>query len=63
MPALPLGNSTQFFVELRVDKSGVRVVLHQAVDFLLSGLEARCCGLVEALNDGVLSVEIQVDLQ
>lgn len=52
----------QFFVEVRADKPGVRVVLHQVVDFPLSYQEASCSGLVETLRDGVFGLEIQVDL-
>lgn len=62
MLALAPGSFTQFFVEVRVDKPGVGVVLHQAVDFLLSCQEASCSGLMEALDDSIFGVEIQVYL-
>lgn len=62
MLALSPGSRAQFFVEVGVDKSGVRIVLHQAVDFHLCFQEAGRRGLVEALDDGVFSVEIQVYL-
>lgn len=58
----PLGSVTQLFVEVGVDKPGVGVVLHQAVDFSLSCQEASCSGLVEALDDSIFGVEIQVYL-
>lgn len=60
--ALSPGGLTQFFVEVGVDKPGVGVVLHQAVDFPLSCQEARRSGLVQALDDGIFGVEVQVYL-
>lgn len=62
MLALSPGSCTQSSVEVGGDKSGVGVVLHQAVDFPLSCQEAGSSGLVEALHDGVFGVEIQVYL-
>lgn len=56
------GGCTQFSVEVGVDKPGVGVVLHQAVDFPLRCQEARRRGLAEALDDGVFGVEVQVYL-
>lgn len=58
----PLAVCTQFFVEVRVDKPRVGVVLHQAVNFPLSSNEGSHSGLVEALGDSIFSVEIQVYL-
>lgn len=52
----------QFLVEVGVDKPGVRVVLHQAVDLLLSCQEACCCGVIETLNDVISRLIIQVYL-
>lgn len=60
--ALSPGGVTQFFVEVGVDKPGVGVVLHQAVDFPLSCQEASHSGLMEALYDGIFGVEVQVYL-
>ena len=57
-----LGRGTQFFVEVGVDEPGVAVVLHQAVDPPLCRQEAALAGLAEALRDGVLGAEIQIDL-
>lgn len=62
MLAISTGSSTQFFVEVRVDKPGVGVVLHQAVDFPLSCQEACRSGFLETLDDGIFGVEIQVYL-
>lgn len=62
MLALSPGSFTQFFVEVRVDKPGVGVVLHQAVDLPLSHQEASGSGLMEALDDSIFGVEIQVYL-
>lgn len=61
---LPLspGSPAQFFVEVGVDKSGIGVVLHQTVDFPLSYQEDGCSGLMEALDDSIFGVEIQVYL-
>lgn len=63
MLGFAFGSCAQIFVEVGADKPGVRVVLHQAVDFPLSRQEAGCGWLVEALHDGVFGVEIQVDLR
>lgn len=60
--ALSPGAGTQFSVEVGVDKPGVGVVLHQAVDFPLSCQEAGRSGLVETLGDGIFGVEVQVYL-
>lgn len=45
-----------------MDEPGVGVVLHQAVNFPLRCQEARGSGLLEALDDCVFGVEIQIDL-
>lgn len=62
MLAISAGSFTQFFEDVGVDKPGVGVVLHQAVDFPLSCQEASHSGLVETLDDSVFGVEIQVYL-
>lgn len=62
MLALSPGTFTQFFVEGGVDEPGVGVVLHQAIDFPLSCQEAGHSRLMEALDDGIFGVEIQVYL-
>lgn len=62
VPALPSGSCTQFFVEFGLDKPRVRVVLHEAVNLLLSWLEGGGSRLLEALGDRVFSFEIQVYL-
>lgn len=62
-PALPPGRVAQFPVEVGVNEAWVRVVLHQAVDLPLSCQEDVDVGLLEALHDGVLGVEVQVYLQ
>ena len=62
MFALSPGSCTQFFVEVGVDKPGVRVVLHQAVNLLLSCQEASCSRCVETLDDAIFGVEVQVNL-
>lgn len=63
VPALSPGRVAQFSVEVGVKKSWVRVVLHQAVDFPLSRQEDVDVRLVEALDDGVFGVEVQVYLR
>lgn len=60
--ALSPGDRAQFFVEVGLDEPRVGVVLHQTVDLPLSCEEAGRGGVVEALDDGVFRVEIQVDL-
>lgn len=56
------GSCTQFFVEVREDKPGVGVVLHQTVDFPLSCQKTGRTGLIYALDDSVSGMKIQVDL-
>lgn len=63
VPALPPGRAAQFSVEVGVNESWVRVVLHQAVDFPLSRQEDAGVWLVEVLHDGVFGVEVQVYLR
>lgn len=62
VPALSPGRVAQFSVEVGVNKSWIRVVLHQAVDFPLSRQKDVHVWLVEALHDGVFGVEVQVYL-
>lgn len=62
MLAFSPGSFTQLFVEVGVDEPRVGVVLHQTVDFPLSCQEAGGGGLAEALDDGVLCVEIEIYL-
>lgn len=62
MLSLSPGSFAQSSVEVGVDKPGVGVVLHQAVDFPLGCQEACHSGLMEALDDGIFGVEIQVYL-
>lgn len=53
----------EFFVEVGMDEPGVRVVLHEAVDLLLSCQEACCCGVIKTLNDVISRLIIQVYLK
>lgn len=62
-PAVGAGGPAQVSEELRVDEPGVGVVLHQAVNFPLRRHEAGGRGLLQALDDGVFGLEVQVDLQ
>lgn len=62
MLALAPCGCTQFFVQVRVDKSRVGVVLHEAVGFPLSREKTGGTGVMEVIDDGVSGVEIQVYL-
>lgn len=62
-PPVSASRLAQVSEELRVDEPGVGVVLHQAVNFPLRRHEASGRGLLEALDDGVFGLEVQVDLE
>lgn len=50
-------------VEFRVQEPRVRVVLHQEVNSVLGCFETRLCWDQKTLVEGLLGVEVQVDLE
>lgn len=50
-------------VEFRVQEPRVRVVLNQEVNSALGCFETRLCWDQKALVEGLLGVEVQVDLE
>lgn len=53
---------TQVLVEFRLQKAGVRVILHQAVNSLLGLGEAAACGLLDILGNQHFGLKVYVDL-
>lgn len=61
-PVVTASSLAQISEEVGVDEPGIGVVLHQAVNFPLRCQEAGGRGLLEALDDGVFGLEVQVNL-